>query len=283
MVRYIVQKSSSWDVFERFIELSDFDQKTREAITKQIKTVIRNWGLDLQLCRGQACDNASNMSGKFNGVQSRILSETPQAYFSPCGAHSLNLCGVHAMEVNVEMKSYFGNVQKLYKTFALSPSRWKILQTTANISLHSVSTTRWSARVDAVRPLVKRYSNIFYALVKISEETNLSPETQADVDFLTDWLKTYEFILLTSVWYKILQTIDNRNTILQSSKISVKHSENILLGLMEDIESFRDNWDSFLREAKTVELSFEITPELKPTRERIRKRFLMIQQSQTAH
>ncbi|KAG5874344.1 hypothetical protein JTB14_006548 [Gonioctena quinquepunctata] len=100
-------------------------------------------------------------------------------------------------------------------------------------------------------------------------ETNLSSETQADVDFLTDWFKTFEFMLLTSV--KIRQTIDERNKILQSPKISVKDSENILLGLTEDIETLRDSWELILREAKTVASSFDITAELKPTRERKRK------------
>ena len=48
---------------------------------------------------------------------------------------------------------FFGNVQKFYNRFSASPSRRKILQGTAHLSLHSLSNTRWNARIDAVKPL----------------------------------------------------------------------------------------------------------------------------------
>jgi len=54
------------------------------------------------------------------------------------------------------MKSFFGNVQKLYNLFSGSHARWKVLQEAAQLSLHRMSDTCWSARIDAVRPLVKR-------------------------------------------------------------------------------------------------------------------------------
>ncbi|XP_057660729.1 uncharacterized protein LOC130896566 [Diorhabda carinulata] len=213
------------------------------------------------------------MSGKFKGVKTRILNDNPHAYFSPCGAHSLNLCGVHAMEVSTEVKSYFGNVQKLYKTFSMSPSRWKILQTTTGVSLHSVSTTRWSARVDAIRPLTKRYQDIIHALVSISDETNLPPETQADVDALITWMNSFEFVLFTKIWYKTLKVIDERNKVLQNSKITVKDSAKIMEGLISDIATIRSSWDKFLEESKSIASTFLISPEFKPTRGRKKKTF----------
>jgi hypothetical protein len=78
----------------------------------------------------------------FRGVKTRILEENAQAYFSQCSAHMLNLCGTHGMETSVEIKPYFGNVQKLCKVLALSPVRWKILQITVYLSLHS-ETRKW--------------------------------------------------------------------------------------------------------------------------------------------
>jgi len=77
------------------------------------------------------------MSGKYNGVKSKIIVNYPQALFSPCSVHSLNLCGVHAIEISQELKMFFGNIQKLYNFFSCSPSRWKIFQETAGLSLHT--------------------------------------------------------------------------------------------------------------------------------------------------
>ena len=45
-------------------------------------------------CRAQAYDNGANMSGKYNGAQRHILDRNALCLLSPCGCHSLNLCGV---------------------------------------------------------------------------------------------------------------------------------------------------------------------------------------------
>jgi len=131
------------------------------------------------------------MSGKYNGVKSKIIEKYPQALFSPCSAHSLNLCGVHAMETSLEVKTFFGNIQKLYNFFSCSPSRWKILQETAGLSLHSISATRWSARIDAVRPLSKNYSGILNSLVRVKNEINLPADNHAEAVGLISWLHSF--------------------------------------------------------------------------------------------
>ena len=50
-------------------------------------------GIDIANCRGQSYDNASNMSGKYNGMQAIIRQKNPLAVCVPCAAHSLNLVG----------------------------------------------------------------------------------------------------------------------------------------------------------------------------------------------
>ena len=47
------------------------------------------------------------MSGCYKGVQAEILRKNPQALYAPCSAHSLNLCGVQAVEATPEIKSFF--------------------------------------------------------------------------------------------------------------------------------------------------------------------------------
>jgi len=66
--------------------------------------VLEESGIQLQNCRGQGYDNGSNMAGIYRGAQAIILEKNPQAIFSPCSAHILNLCGAHAAESSVEMR-----------------------------------------------------------------------------------------------------------------------------------------------------------------------------------
>ena len=118
-----------------------------------IKSELVNYKIPLDDCRGQGYDNGSNMAGKFKGAQAIIASSHPLAKFSNCGAHSLNLCGVHAAECCNDVITFFGMVQKLYNFFAHSPQRWEILQTNIGCSLHNLSQTRWSARVEPIAHL----------------------------------------------------------------------------------------------------------------------------------
>lgn len=274
ILRYVMQKKGNWDVHERFVKLVDFDKKTGAAIAEQIKRFLKECDLDLSWCRGQGYDNAANMTGKFQGVKTRILEENAQAYFSPCSAHMLNLCGTHAMETSVDVKTYFGNVQKLYKVFALSPARWKILQPNVNISLHSVSKTRWSARVDAVRPLIKNHTSMLESLIKIEEELHLPPEIQADVECLIKWLKSFESVLLTTLWFKVLHCIDDKNKILQSAKLPMEEGAKHMSNLVKEIQTMKDSWPIFFEDAKQVTSSLGIDPKMKSdSRIRKNKRF----------
>ena len=111
-----------------FLKYEDCEKKKGRDIAQLICKVLEESGIDLQNCRGQGYDNGANMAGIYRGAQAIILEKNPQAIFSPCSAHSLNLCGVHSAEFSVEMKSFFGNVQKLYNLFSSSPARWKVLQ-----------------------------------------------------------------------------------------------------------------------------------------------------------
>lgn len=179
VIRYVFENAGTWDIQERFLTMIDYEKKTGADIAYIIEEILVECNLDLALCRGQDYDNAANMSGKYNGVKSKIIEKYPQGLFSPCSAHSLNVCGVHAMETSTKVKTFFENIQKLYNFFSCSP-RWKILQETAVLSLHSISTTRWSARIDGVRPLSKNYSGILNSLVRVKNEVNLPAGNHAE-------------------------------------------------------------------------------------------------------
>ena len=92
------------------------------------------------------------MTGVHKGVSTRLENENKLAKFSPCAAHSLNLCGTHAAECCPDVVTFFGVVQKVYAMFHGSPERWELLKDIISDSLHPFSSTRWSARIQSVRP-----------------------------------------------------------------------------------------------------------------------------------
>ena len=72
-----------------------------------------------------------------------------------------------------------------------------------------MSDTRWSARIDAVKPLVKRPREILQALNKLQEEFDLTSDLSNEVSSLTKWLQSFEFVLLATFWFKTSQAIND--------------------------------------------------------------------------
>lgn len=55
-----------------------------------------------------------------------------------------------------------------------------------------------SAKIEAISPLIKHYNDVLSVLNEL-EEFDLLAETQADVNVLTEWMSSYEFVTFTTV------------------------------------------------------------------------------------
>nr|XP_047137555.1 zinc finger MYM-type protein 1-like [Hydra vulgaris] len=181
------------------------------------------------------------MAGIYNGVQALIRQNNPQAIFIPCSAHSLNLCAVYAIESSAPAKSYFGNIQKLYNLFSSSPVRWKILQEETGQSLHKLSVTQWSSRIESVKPLAKKPREILKLLHRL-KELDLPGE------------------------------INNVSLLLQSTQLTLDDEVKILNVTLMDLDRIRLSWDLILIEATEVAKNFKfdkIMFSVKRTRKKI--------------
>ncbi|KAL0189891.1 hypothetical protein M9458_016990, partial [Cirrhinus mrigala] len=232
-------------------------------------------GIPLEDCRGQGYDNGANMSGKLKGVQAQILKANPFAIYSPCASHTLNLVGVHAAESCQEVATFFGNVNRLYNFFSASPERWAILKKETGCSLHRLSDTRWSARIAAVRIVASHLPSVLVALEGVLDTCNLTSEAKSEANGLNNYFKTFDAIVLLTVWVKVLQCIENRNLILQTGDISLDTQAANIKDLQEEIQAIRNKWDSLLTEASLVAQAMEIPAQFRSEERRKRKRKLM--------
>nr|XP_054594250.1 uncharacterized protein LOC129161607 [Nothobranchius furzeri] len=125
MIRYVLKKSR--EPVERFLEFIPLHGHTAEHMEETLKFELKELDIDLMDCRGQSYDNASNMAGKYSGLQARVKNKNPNADFIPCSAHSLNLVGACAAECCIGAVSFFGFIQNHYNFFSASSRRWEIL------------------------------------------------------------------------------------------------------------------------------------------------------------
>lgn len=77
--------------------------------------------------------------------------------------------------------------------------------------------------------------------------------------------------MLTTIWYKVLQCIDDRNKILQSKKTSIDESSMHFQQLATEIQQIKECWNDLLLESKSVASTLNLTTEFKIT-SRVRRK-----------
>ena len=124
VIRYVL---SSGPV-ERFVHFLPMMQLTGLELAAGLFTFLDQHGIDIKKCCGQSYDDASNMSGKYNGMQAIILEECQFAAFIPGAAHSLNLVSKCAAECCPATVRFFDFINQPYTYFSASTHHWRVLK-----------------------------------------------------------------------------------------------------------------------------------------------------------
>ncbi|GBP80909.1 hypothetical protein EVAR_48990_1 [Eumeta japonica] len=126
--RFVDVNEEEVDVRECFVAYKPICDSSGAGITGLfLDTIVQEFDLDMNDCRGQGYDNGANMVGVNKGVQSRILNLYSRAFFNPCGCHSLNLVIADTAKSSVKSISLFGFLQRLFVLFSGSTKRWEVI------------------------------------------------------------------------------------------------------------------------------------------------------------
>ena len=104
-IRYVQDDGTIVEMFLKFIDSNG--QHDAKSIINHILRTLTEYEINLDNCRGQNYDNASNLPGKYTGVQTRLKALNPLIHYIPCSAHSLNLIGSCAAESCINAVSFF--------------------------------------------------------------------------------------------------------------------------------------------------------------------------------
>ena len=234
---------------------------------------LTDYEIPLQDFRGQGYDNGSNMKGHHEGAQSRILEKNEHAVFSPCGASTLNLVGINSAQCCVQVITFFGVVQKCYNICSGSTQRWENLKSHMR---HRFTPTnlRLAARIDAVKPFAKNLPGLKNVLEEI-KQLNLTAETIRGINGISKYITKFECVLVASIWFKILQAINDRNLILPEMNATIDVEVKNLKSLLADLQLLHGQWDAILNSCKIVANGLEDTSSmLSKCRKKQRDNFL---------
>ncbi|XP_065664567.1 uncharacterized protein LOC136086211 [Hydra vulgaris] len=115
---------------ERFLVFMPNQGHKAQDMYDGLINFLNKYDLNIKNCRGQSYDNASAMSGKYNGLQSKILKNNKLASWIPCATHSLNLVGKAAAECCTVAVEFFDLLEQLYVFFTASTKPDDFEQTT---------------------------------------------------------------------------------------------------------------------------------------------------------
>ncbi|KAF4727275.1 hypothetical protein FOZ63_031423 [Perkinsus olseni] len=170
---------------------------------------------------------------------------------------------------------FFANLNRLFNLFSSSPKRWELIRQ-HGFSLHSQSTTRWSARLEAVKPLFKHYNEILDALDRLVE-TQLSPDDEACgvAESLAQYFCSFEAVVLTATWYHLLRKANAASVKLQDKKMALSGEVEIIQELINDVSSCKESWKDVRHGcsemAEALDLSVDFTSYFNRYHRRLRR------------
>jgi hypothetical protein len=234
---------------ERFLTFLDHTGHKGNEMADALVSFLQSMDLDIGNCRGQSYDNASNMSGKYIGMQTLIRQKSPNAVFVPCSGHSLNLVGQAAVDCCRQAVSFFDFVQQVYNFFSASTSRYNLLK--AKLAPKGLpmpkrlSDTRWSAHADATKALMSGYADFAVVLDEIANDANQKGETCNTASGLYDRMCKLETGFFACFWHAILDRLNSTSKKLQDDQLDLNTAVNLLKSLETFVKSLPDRFEEF--------------------------------------
>jgi hypothetical protein len=154
---------------ERFLGFFNVsDGRTANDIFSLLQQNFGHFNIETKLV-GQTYDGAAVMAGELNGLQKKIKSIAPQALFTHCYAHKLNLVLQDSCKQIRECRIFFSNVSGFSAFFTKSTKRTNLLDSICKKRLPSNSETRWNFKSRVVNTLFDKRTNLIEVFDHIIE------------------------------------------------------------------------------------------------------------------
>jgi len=213
VVRYVFNNT----VKESFIEFidchheiygkyEDYEPKLSDERLRQIVLdLLMKLTLNSNDCVGITTDGCSVMTSKTHGAVQFIQQHAKHAIFSPCSNHALNLTISKSSTVQF-VRNSVGIIKEVVTFFNSSAKRNFVLKNVLkNRTLKTVCETRWIDRYDSIILFTNSFSDIIFALTKVSNWSESESATKAKM--LISALENCQFILTIYTLTHILSVV----------------------------------------------------------------------------
>ncbi|XP_065068785.1 52 kDa repressor of the inhibitor of the protein kinase-like [Rhopilema esculentum] len=212
VIRFVDNQAKIREEFMGFIPC--FGGMKGKDIANTILQAVEGFGLDMNLCRGQGYDGAGNMAGKCSGAAARICQSYPNAPYTHCGSHVLNLCVASTCKIQV-VRNMMGHVRVVTEFFNSSTTRFEILKkvirevlpASRRSHLIDVCRTRWVERIDGLDVFLELYDAVVRSLetIMLNLDKSWYSDLVRDASGLFYSTTSFQFILVLVVVSRCLE------------------------------------------------------------------------------
>lgn len=252
VVRYVDDKE---EIREDFLDFATVERITGRELAHVILEHLREWGLRIEDCRGQAYDGGTNMSAQ-GGVQGIIAEINPKAGFMHCNNHVLNLVVVKTRQIP-SVRNANGTVTESAEFLWNSPKRQVLMDKVVEKEdpqqkkshLKTLCRTRWVERHNAYETFYELYP-IFVKALEIMTSSNLfreeygdwswDAETKTLANGLVHRVTSFEFIVTFVSTMKVLAYIKPITVKLQKRSMDVIKAYSMINDVLRELKEARE-------------------------------------------
>ena len=221
---------------------------TSTELFKSIRGQLEEHGIQFDNLVAQTYDGASNMSGKYNGLQQLVKEVAGEkVLFVHCYAHTLNLVLSDVASASLEIGQLFDCLQKLYVIFSKSQpigEVFKKYQEEAGLpvlAVKRINTVRWNAREFSLDLFLKRYDCIQRTLYKVSIDQKFDTEKRSTASSLHETFSTKNFLACAYLFREIFATTGPLSRLLQSVNIDFGKALSLIDSSLAQLIKLRDS------------------------------------------
>lgn len=176
-LRYVKKTGELKESFLGFHDVSS--SKTSESLFNLITSILDLYNFRTKLL-AQCYHGASVMAGHVSGLQKRIRDEAPNALFTHCCAHRLNLVLQQGSYCVPQSRIFFATLLGISVFFKKSPKRTFVLDTIIGKHIPIANETRWCTRSKILNFVVSNLDK----LLEVMECIRDNPESEMELKVL---------------------------------------------------------------------------------------------------
>lgn len=240
--------SEDSEVVSFFWDLVELESTTADVIKNEILKNLNSYGINEDFLKkhlvGLACDGASVMLGRQNGVAAQFLKLFPDIIIWHCLNHRLELAVSDARNEVQGINHFHSFIDKLYSLYSMSPKNQRELNICAASleerlkKIGKIFTIRWVASSQrTVKAVWENYSALNKHFSEAKLDNQRDSKERAKFQGLENMLSSVQFLENLGVMYDALNELTGLSLELQKRNTSLEEAQNAIKRTIKVFES----------------------------------------------